>query len=380
MTPHDTSVPAAVEVRPVRTRGERRAFVRLPWRIYAGSPCWVPPLLVSENARFSPRKNPYFEHATAQFYVAWRGREPIGRIAAHVNHAHNRYWHDEVGFFGFFECVDDYAVAKALWLTAAEWLRERGRSAMRGPMNFSTNEELGFLADGFDKRPAVMMPYSHPYYLDFAARFGFEKAMDLLAWHIDVETVDLTRYEAMADRVRERVGFTLRNLNKRDYANEVARIKTVYNDAWSRNWGFVPMTDHEFEHFAKEVKPILQPACAQIAEKDGEPIAFCLSLPDINPILARVNGRLLPTGILKLMFGLRKLTALRTITLGTRRAYRKRGIESMFLVEIVRRTVAAGYRTSEMSWTLEDNHMINKPLEQMGGRLDKRYRIVEMAL
>lgn len=374
------STQAAVEVRPVRTRREFRAFVRLPWRLYAGSPYWVPPLLVSEKARFDPRKNPYLEHATVQLFVAWRGREPVGRIAAHVNHAHNRYWHDEVGFFGFLESIDDYAVAKALWLGAAEWLRERGRSVMRGPMNFSTNEELGFLADGFDKRPAIMMPYTHAYYLDFAARFGLEKAIDLFAWHIDSDVVDLSRYEAVADQIRERVGFTIRDIDLSHYADEVARIKQVYNDAWSRNWGFVPMTDREFEHFAKEVKPLVRPACAQIAEKDGEPIAFCLSLPDVNQILARMNGRLFPTGVLKLMFGLRRLTALRTITLGTRRAYQKRGIESVLLVEIVRRTVAAGFRTSEMGWTLETNHMINKPLERMAGRLDKRYRIVEMPL
>jgi GNAT superfamily N-acetyltransferase len=382
LTRTNTSAPAqaTAEVRPVRSRRELRAFIRLPWRLYAQSPCWVPPLLVSEKARLDPRKNPYLEHATVQLFVAWRGREPVGRIAAHVNHAHNRYWHDEVGFFGFFECIEDYAVAKALWLTAAEWLRERGRGLMRGPMNFSTNEELGFLADGFDKLPAIMMPYTHAYYLDFAARFGLGKAMDLLAWHIDSSTVDLSRYEKLADRIRERVGFTLRNINKRDYAKEVVRIKTVYNDAWSRNWGFVPMTDREFEHFAKEVKPLVRPACVQIAEKDGEPIAFCISLPDVNKILARMNGRLFPTGLFKLMFGLKKLSALRTITLGTRRAYQKRGIESVFLVEIVRRTVAAGYRTSEMGWTLETNHMINKPLERMAGRLDKRYRIVEMPL
>jgi GNAT superfamily N-acetyltransferase len=371
---------ASCRVLPVRTRRERRAFIRLPWRLYAGAPCWVPPLLVGEKARFNPAKNPYYDHAEVQLFLAWRGRTPVGRIAAHVNRAHNEYWNDTVGFFGFFECIEDYAVAQALFSTAADWLRARGRTAMRGPMNFSTNEELGFLVEGFDKLPAIMMPYTHAYYLDLAERFGLRKVMDLLAWHIDVEIADLGRYEPLADRIRERVGFTLRNLNKKRFTDEVELIKRVYNDAWSRNWGFVPMTDREFEHFASEVKPLVEPACAQIAEKDGEPIGFCLSLPDVNKILARMNGRLFPFGLLKLLLGVRRLTALRTITLGTRRAYQKRGIESVFLVEIVRRTVAAGYRTSEMGWTLEDNHMINKPLEKMGGRLDKRYRIVEMPL
>jgi len=374
------SAAASCEIRPVRTRRDRRVFIRLPWRLYAGSPCWVPPLLVSETARFDPRKNPYFDHAEVALFLARRGGEAVGRIAAHVNHEHNAYWQDEVGFFGFFECVEDSAVAEALFGAAAAWLRARGRTAMRGPMNFSTNEEVGFLVEGFDKLPALMMPYTHRYYLDFAARFGLHKVKDLLAWHIDTEIVDLARYEALADRIRERVGFTLRNVNKKDYAGEIARIKRVYNDAWSRNWGFVPMTDRDFEHFATEIRPLVQPACVQIAEKDGDPIGFCLSLPDINKILVRMNGRLFPTGLFKLLFGMRTLTALRTITLGTRKDFQKRGVESVFLVEIVRRTVAAGYRTSEMGWTLEDNHLINKALEKMGGRLDKRYRIVEVAL
>ncbi len=368
------------EVRPVRTRRGRRAFIRLPWRLYTGSPCWVPPLLVSEKARFNRAKNPYFDHADVELFVAWRGTEPVGRIAAHVNHAHNEYWNDAVGFFGFFECIDDASVADALFSTAADWLRARQRTAMRGPMNFSTNEELGFLVEGHDTLPAIMMPYTHAYYLDFAERFGLRKAMDLFAWDIDTEIVDLSRYEALAAKIQQRVGFTLRDLDMTDFWADVERIKRVYNDAWSRNWGFVPMTDREFDRFAREVKPIVRPACVQIAEKDGDPIAFCLSLPDINKILARMNGRLFPTGLLKLVFGLRKLTALRTITLGTRKAYQKRGIESVFLVEIVRRTVAAGFRSSEMSWMLEDNRLINKPLEQMGARLSKRYRIVEAPL
>jgi len=377
---HNADDPASCEVRPVRSRRELRAFIRLPWRLYADAPCWVAPLLLQEKARFNPRKNPYFDHADVQLFLAWRSGQPVGRIAAHVNHEHNRYWQDSVGFFGFFESVEDYAVAEALFKSAAAWLRERGRTAMRGPMNFSTNEEVGFLAEGFDLPPAIMMPYTQEFYLAYAEQVGLRKVKGLLMWHIDVEIADLSRYEPLAERIRERVGFTLRNIDPRHYAAELDRIKRVYNDAWSRNWGFVPMTDREFEHFAREIKPLVQPACAQIAEKDGEPIGFCLSLPDINRILARMNGRLFPTGLFKLMCGLRKLTALRTITLGTRTAYRNRGIESVFLVEIVRRTVAAGYRTSEMGWTLEDNALINKPLEQMGGRLLKRYRIVEMPL
>jgi hypothetical protein len=375
-----THAPSPHQVRPVRTRRERRAFIHLPWRLYTDSPYWVPPLLMSEKARLNPRKNPYFEHADVELFVAWRGTEPVGRIAAHVNHAHNEYWNDAVGFFGFFECIDDASVAETLFATAADWLRARQRNAMRGPMNFSTNEELGFLVDGHDALPAIMMPYTHAYYLDLAERFGLRKAMDLFAWRIDTDIVDLHRYEPLAADIQQRVGFTLRNVDMTDFWADVERIKRVYNDAWSRNWGFVPMTDREFDHFAREVKPIVRPACVQIAEKDGDPIAFCLSLPDINKILARMNGRLFPTGLFKLIFGLRKLTALRTITLGTRAAYQKRGIESVFLVEIVRRTVAAGFCSSEMSWMLEDNHLINKPLEQMGGRLSKRYRIVEAPL
>lgn len=371
---------SACEVRPVKSRRERRAFIRLPWRLYRDSPCWVPPLLVSEKGRFNPRKNPYFDHADVELFVAWRGGEPVGRIAAHVNHAHNEYWNDTVGFFGFFECIDDASVGEALFATAAEWLRVRRRTAMRGPMNFSTNEELGFLVEGHNALPAIMMPYTHAYYLDLAERSGLRKAMDLFAWHIDTGIVDLSRYEPLAAKIQQRVGFTIRDLDMTDFWADVERIKRVYNDAWSRNWGFVPMTDREFDHFAREVKPIVRPACVQIAEKDGDPIAFCLSLPDINKILARMNGRLFPTGLFKLVFGLKKLTALRTITLGTRQAYQKRGIESVFLVEIVRRTVAAGFRVSEMSWMLEDNRLINKPLEQMGARLSKRYRIVEMPL
>lgn len=372
---------AAVTVRPVDGRADLDRFIRLPWRIYANDPVWVPPLLSDLKTVLDRRRHPFHQHADVEYFLAWRGDEVVGRIAAIVNHRHNEFHGEKTGFFGFFECIDDGDVARALLETAEAWLRERGMERVYGPESFSTNEEsgLGLLVDGFDKPPVIMMAHTPPYYPRLVEGAGYVKAKDLLAYWLDDQRPP-ERLVRGVERLRQAERVKLRTLNLKDFAGEVARIKDIYNSAWERNWGFVPMTDAEFDHLARQLRPVVNPRLCAIAEVDGEPVGFALALPDFNQALKHVNGRLFPFGIFKLLWYRRKIDTLRVLTLGLKPGYRQKGIDAMLYLHIFREGVAAGFKQAECSWILEDNWDMRRGLERMGARVYKTYRIYEKTL
>lgn len=372
---------AAVEVRPVRGPGELNRFIRFPWRIYAGDPAWVPPLIADMKMVLDRQKHPFHRHAEVEYFLAWRGGEPVGRIAAAINHLHNEFHEERTGVFGFFETVADEAVAEALLKAAEDWLRDRGMDRIRGPFSFSTNEEapLGLLVEGFETPPMVMMGHAPSYYARLIEASGYVKEKDLLAYYIDDQKPP-ERLVRGVERLQRAEGIRVRPLSMSRFRDEVRIIKEIYNSAWERNWGFVPMTDEEFAHLAKQLRPIVDPNLCLIAEVDGEPVGFALALPDFNQVLRRLNGRLFPVGLLKLLWYRRKIDGLRVLTLGLKPGYRRKGLDAMMYLRIFEAGTRAGYVRAECSWILEDNWEMRRGLERLGARVYKTYRIFEKTL
>lgn len=365
-----------IEIATVRDRADRAAFLKLPWRLYEHDPNWVAPLVGDVKAMLDPKVYPFFEHGEAEFFLARESGRVRGRVAAIVNRLHNEFHKEKTGFFGFFESEDDPAVAAALLDAATAWVRARGMERLRGPASYSTNDECGLLVEGFERPAVLMMSYNPASYVRLVEGCGFAKAKDLLAYWLEVEKIP-ERLGRIADKVRERERVVVRSLDMSRYEAEVRSIQEIYNDAWSVNWGFVPMTDAEFRFMAKQLRPVVDPDLGLIAEIDGKPVGFSLSLPDLNVALLPVRGHLFPFGIFKLLWHKRRIRHLRVITLGVRRAWQKRGIDALFYVETMKRGQARGCPRGEMSWILEDNEMMNRGAEAMGARVYKRYRLYD---
>jgi GNAT superfamily N-acetyltransferase len=365
----------------VRGRAKLRRFIRLPWRLYSGDAAWVPPLIADVRAILDRRRHPFHRHAETEYFLAWRGREPVGRIAATINHRHDEFHGERAGFFGFFETEDDEDVARALLAAAEAWLRERGATFCRGPLSFSTNEEagLGVLIDGFEHPPVIQMAHTLPYYPRLLESAGYVKAKDLLAYLIDNEDPP-ERLVRGVERLQRAERIRIRPLDVKRLSEEVVRIKAIYNSAWERNWGFVPMTEAEFDHLARKLRPVVDPNVCLIAEVDGEPVGFALALPDYNRALRYTNGRLFPFGVLKLLWHRKKIDGVRVLTLGVTPGYRKKGLDAMLYLKLFRNGVPRGYRWAECSWILEDNWEMRRGLERMGARVYKTYRIYEKSL
>ena len=343
-----------------------------------GDPAWVPPLLIDQKSRFSPRY-PFYEHGEVASFLARRTQNGpvVGRICAVVNRLHNETHHDHVGFFGFFDSENDLAVAAALVERAADFLRERGCDTIRGPMNFSTNDEIGMLVDGFDTPPTIMSNHNPPYYNDLLQACGFVKANDLLAYEMSQGQID-DRVLRIGEKLEQKNILRIRPFNKRDFWGEVDRVFEVYNHAWEANWGFVPMSRREVKLIAQTLRLIYDPRLVFFAEDEvGKPVGFCLSLPDINVIVKRMNGRLLPLGIFRLLLGLRRINRLRVWGLGVHRDYRGRGIDTMFYCRTYGTATALGFKWGEFSWILEDNKPMNDMALAMGSKPYKRWRVWE---
>jgi len=374
-------------VRRVQSGRDRRSFLELPYKLYKKDRHWVAPLRIAQKDILNVSKHPFYKTSEVEMFLAERDGLVIGRIMAILNRAHNEFHREKAGSFGFFEVVPDFQAATALLDAAKAWLRQRGAEVMRGPFNPSTNYECGLLVEGFDSDPVVMMTYNPPSYADFLERAGFKKAMDLYAYSVDYESfLQSDKLKRVADRARSKSGLTLRTVNLKDFANEVERLRGVYNDAWNDNWGFVPVTREEFDHLAKDLKQIVDPKIVYIAERmeEGKPepraVGFFLAVPDLNQALKKAKGRLLPVGILKLLWHSRKIRSIRIITMGAIREFQNLGIAAMFYDEIYRRVPEHGYTTGEMSWILENNTLMNRSAELLGGKLYKTYRIYETPL
>ena len=353
-------------------------FIRFPWAVYEGDPNWVPPL-IREMEFILGDKNPFFHHAEAAYFIALDRGNVVGRVAAIIDRNHINTHKEQVGFFGFFECLPDPEIARRLLDAATAWLKDRDIEVMRGPMNPSTNDECGFLLEGFDSTPMIMMTYTPKYYLEYMEQCGMVKSKDLLAYISIIKDVTASgRLERLAAAVRSRVsGLTVRPANMKNFQRELEIVKEIYNSAWSHNWGFVPMTDEEISSMAKRLKPLIVPELLIMAEVDGAPVAFYMAIPDYNQVLRRVNGRLGPVGLLKFLWYSRKITDVRVLTMGVKEEYRKKGIEGILYLEGLKAISRRGYARGEMSWILEDNLLMRRACENMGGKLYKKYRLYE---
>lgn len=365
-----------VRIRPADSPDAFSRFVELPWRLYRHDPLWVPPLRRDVRLLFDRARNPYFAHGDVAPLLAERDGRAVGRIAAIVNDAHSAFHHDRVGFFGCFECDNDPDAAAALFDAAGVWVAERGKHALRGPVSFSTNDECGSLIDGFDTPPMILMPHNPAYHTRLFESAGFVKAKDLVAYYFGTTRLP-ERLVRAADALRARSRIVVRPLDRRRFDEEVARVREIYNDAWEKNWGFVPITREEMDHMAAQLKPVVDPDLLLFAEEGGRPVAFALALPDLNRALRHANGRLFPTGAFAIWWHAHSIREVRVLTLGIRRGYRGSGVDALLYAELFRRAHAKGYTGGECSWVLEDNFAMRRPIERMGGALYKTYRIYE---
>lgn len=372
-----------IQVVEVESRSQLREFITYPNRLYKGDPNYVTPLMSERLEFFDFEKNPFYKAARATLFLAMDGDKVVGRIATCINFAHNEFHGEQAGFFGFFDCPDNYEIGSLLLKVAMITLKKQGAEKMRGPMNFSTNHEIGFLVEGFDDPPRIMMPYNKPYLPAIASKFGLKKTMDLLAYKITDDKPLPERVRSVIQKLKQRNQLTVRPINVRDFGNEVQRVKEVYNQAWQNNWGFVPMTEEEFRHTARNLKQVVDPDLALIVEQEGRPVAFILGLPDINQALIRLNGRLFPFGLIKLLWHTKvrnKINGARILTMGVVPEFQRRGIDMMLYAEVFERGPKKGYHWGEMSWILETNALMRSAAESIGGEIYKRYRIVEMPL
>jgi len=366
-----------IEVSPVETKKDLKDFIMLPWTVYKNDPQWIPPLISQQKMQFNKNKHPFFEHSEADFFIARRGKKTVGTIVAILNNRHNKVHDENVGFFGFFETIKDYEVAEQLFNTVMDWAKMKGLDYIRGPENYSQNEVSGLLVDGFDTPPVILMAHNPPYYQDFFEKYGFTKAMDMWAYCMDKDTQIPERLVKIVERMKARSDVTFRTINKKILNKEIEKVKYVYNHAWEKNWGFVPLTDHEIDHIADELKPIVDEDIVYFAEKDGEPIGFSLAAPDINQALKKINGRLFPFGIFKLLYHSKKIDRLRVIIMGVVKEYRNKGIDSVFYLDTYQKGINKGYNWGEFSWILENNDPMNAALRNIGARVYKTYRIYE---
>jgi GNAT superfamily N-acetyltransferase len=383
------------EIRPVNrknlriceARGKRlrEAFIRFPWKIYSSDPHWVPPLLMERREFIDPHRHPFYLHGAAAPLLAFRGDELVGRLLVSDDPNYNREHESNLGCFGMFESIDDEGVARALIEGAADWLRGRGRDGLRGPVDYSLNYASGLLVDGFDTPPRFMMGHNPPYYERLLQACGLRKAKDLYAWWFDDSNDMLSVWGRRAERLAARGRVQVRSLRFDELDAEIERCKVVYNAAWERNWGFVKMTDAEFHHLAKHLKVIAVPELLLLAEVDGEPVGFSMTLPDLNEAIRPLNGRLfrwgLPIGVIQLYCNRRRVRTARLMALGILEPFRRRGVAELLIL----RTLdfgkhQAGFTCAELSWTLEDNDLINRTIEAVGGHRYKTYRIYERAI
>lgn len=366
----------SLTVEPLRGRSDLSAFVALPYELYRADPLWTPPLRRDVRALLSVRKNPFFAHAEAEHFLARANGKVVGRVSAVDNRLHREVHREEVGFFGLFECVQDPAVASALLEAAAAWLRGRGLLTVRGPASFSTNEECGLLVDGFSTPSTLMMPHNPPWYPALVEQAGFRPVKDLLVYQRAATELP-ERLLHGAALLQKRYGIRVRAVEMGRFEQELALLKRLYNQAWERNWGFVPLTDAEIEHVAAQLRPLVVPELVAFAERKGETIGFAVALPDFNVALrANRSGRIFP-GILRVLWAARRIDRVRVLMLGTVPDWRGRGVDALLYKHIWENARAKGYRWGEAGWILEDNHPMRNGLERMGFEVYKTYRLYD---
>ena len=377
----------SLTVEKVTTPRQLQAFIKVAWQVYQNDPNWVPWLYFERLEFFDKTKNPFFEHSEADYFIARRNGKPVGSIAAILNRRHNEFHNENAAHFGVFEVLNDREAAQALLEQACLWAREKGADKIIGPASLSTNDECGLLIEGFDGPPVLLMTYNPPYYVDFVESAGFTKAMDLYAWLVDLRyTMDHlpAKVREANEAIRQQNQFTLRPIQLKDWDAEIARIRQIYNSAWEKNWGFVPMTDSEMAHLANGLRQIVDPRIVFMAEHAGRPIAFGIAMPNVNEALQRLRPG--PSRLSSYLAGARMLWPKRTprlmraFVLGVVEEYRQSGVGSMLYIELMAAALRAGYTHAEGSWILETNSAMNRALELLSGKIYRRYRMYEKTL
>ncbi len=383
-----------LSVRPVTTEAENQAFLRMPWAVYRDDPAWTPPLWAEHVKFFDPRHNVELAHIDLQKFVAWRGAAPVGTIIAHINHAYNDFQRQQAGWFGQFELLDDAGAAAALLKTAEDWVRARGMTKIMGPGTFSTNSEIGLLVDGYEHPQMILTSHAPRYSRGFVEAAGYQKAMDLWCWHFNGQDWGGRRADRLPEKltrviekIRQRRHFTVREVDMRHFADEIDRVKTIYNQAWAQNWGFIPLSDAEIDKLAADLKPFVDPAVTLFVEVAGRPVAFGVPLPNIYQPLRQARCRPGEPEIVQLLrfvwhWKVRpaRERSIRVWALGVLEEYRGTGVDALLYYEMLRRGLPRGYTDIEMSWILENNDMMNRSIEMMGGRIYKTFRVYEKAL
>ena len=374
----------SIAVSQVTTAADRDAFIKFPWQIYRDDPAWVPPLLLERKEFLDRKKHPFFEHGDAALFLARAGGKIVGRIMASDDPNYNALHQSNVGCFGLFESVDDPAVAGALFEAAAAWLREKGRTEIMGPIDYSTNYVCGLLVEGFEFPPTLLTAHNPAYYAALLEGLGFSKTMDFYAWWFSEPERAAKRLRRLAAGLEKRHSAVIRSGDLKNFSVEAQRIREIYNEAWKENWGFVPFTEKEFEFLAKELKQLVVPEFTLIAEVGGEPVGFILCVPDINVAFKKINGRLttygIPIGLAKLLYHKSRIRTARLIALGVKPKYRRGGIAEMLVLRIIEDAMIKRGFTGELSMTLENNHLINRFLAAIGAKKYKTYRIYQRLL
>ncbi len=360
---------------------DKLKFIKFPWKIYKNDPNWVPPLIFDVKNNLDTKKNPFYQHAKIELFLAYKGSEIVGRIAGIVNDNHNKFHEDKVGFWGYFDCINDCEVAKSLFDSVKEFLISNGMDTMRGPINLSTNDELGLLINSFDKTPYILTLYNPEYYIKLIEDYGFVKAKDLYAYQVTDNIINdkkqMDKLERVSNIVLKRENLKIRKVDFSKFNNEVEILHTVYNNAWEKNWGFVPMIRDEFFHIAKMLKAVADPDYIYIAEHKGEPVGFSLTLPDFNQIFKKINGKLFPFGAIKILTGRKKINRIRVFAMGIVREFQKKGTEAVFIRDTILNGIKKGVVECEISWVVEDNTPMVQTAENLGAKRYKTYRLYD---
>jgi GNAT superfamily N-acetyltransferase len=379
MQPYKEKFVADIAIQPVETRSQQQRFIRLPWRIYADDPCWMPPVIMSQQELLGFRKHPFYERSKSQSFLATRGGRDVGRITAIVNAGHIDRYKEQRGFFGFFECDEDTAASRALFQAAGDWLHAQGMTCIRGPANPTLNYECGLLIEGFDTPPFFMMTHNRPWYAHLVEDAGFGKIEDMFAFWGETSMLGGLdpKLVTMVEGVKERFGVTIRPLDRRRFADEVRTFLHIYNESLGGTWGFVPLTSGEIDHMAASLKYLIEPELTLVAEVDGKPVGAVFCLLDYNPRIKAIDGRLFPFGFLRLLWNKKAIKRLRAISTNVIPEYQAWGIGLVLMNGLYERFMKWGLREVEFSWVLESNYLSRRTLERGGALVTKKYRMYQ---
>lgn len=367
-----------IEISEVRSRADRTAFIKFPWKVYKHDPAWVPPLILERREFLDRKKHPFYQHGDAALFLARRKGEIVGRIMASDDSNYNALHQTNAGCFGLFDCIEDTDVSTRLFEAAINWLRHRGRTEVMGPIDYSTNYVCGLLIDGFEHSPMLLTAHNPPYYGNLIEHSGFTKVTDWYAWWFDDFPEPAQRLRKIAAARAGKYRVKIRPIDLRNLPAEAQKIRAVYNQAWQKNWGFVPFSEAEADYLTREMKPLLVREGVLIAEVGEQPVAFLIGVPDINVALRHINGRLttfgLPIGLIKLLYYRRKIRTGRLIALGVIEEYRRAGVAELLVLQFMEEAYRRGF-SGELSMTLENNVLVNRFIESMGAKKYKTYRI-----